>query len=393
MFSQSSQESLKSHLALWGLRRFTSDEQYFAWQRQVLSSRDVDRLHELVALKRRGTAADEAAFYDATADVKFLPVLYSQRYDYYCAVAPRVSACLNHARSVLDFGCGIGILTLFYARQHPDKEFVGLDRSPLSIARANEAAAALRLCNVRFERCDVTQQPCSGSYDAIIATHALVQAEQDPGLPSRDWTTFERADDPQQQQAFEERTGIAARFAALCGALAPCGRLIICEKTRQLGRRIAFQRAMGARGLEPFMQPEPIQYALVEEVVADGPLYVLARGPRAGSTWDEAPEPDQGRPYDPALLPNGTGESHHPLYENHWPSAQGVWAGLEGKQVLRQTTRQEPDGRQFHVELGTAGGLLYLYCANTFDQRQLVLMRVQQRGHLEQYYREIVEAV
>ena len=53
-------------------------------------------------------------------------------------------------------------------------------------------------------------------------------------------------------------------------------------------------------------------------------------------------------------------------------------------------TLTEPDGRQLHVELGTTSGQCYLYCANTFDQRQLVMMRMEQRRALEQYYVEIL---
>ena len=45
-----------------------------------------------------------------------------------------------------------------------------------------------------------------------------------------------------------------------------------------------------------------------------------------------------------------------PLYENHWPSAQRVWEQLHDKHLLKEITRQEPDGRQLHVELGKAGG-------------------------------------
>jgi SAM-dependent methyltransferase len=389
---QSFLDPLKIHLASWGLKRFTSDAEYFAWQRQVLSPEELNRLHELVELKRRGTAADEAAFYDATAAPRILPVLYSQRYDYYCAIGPLVTARIADAQSVLDFGCGVGILTTFYAAQFPGKQFVGIDRSPQSVVRANETAAARGLRNVRFERHDLERQSLSAeSYDLILATHALVQAEQDPGLPSRDWTTFERDDDAQRQRAFEARTGIGLKLDQLCAGLASHGRLIVFEKTRQLARRVPFQRALAARGLMLLEEPKLIRYQVVEETADDGPFYLLARGGKDGLPWDESPEPDEGAPFDDARLADQPHDTAGPLYENHWPSAQLVWEGLRGKQVLEETTRQESDGRQFHVELGTAGRLPYLYCANTFDQRQLVLMPPARRAELEQYYGEIVQ--
>lgn len=384
-------ESLTRHLQSFGLRRFTSDADYFAWQRRVLSPSELDRLHQLVDLKRRGTPADETAFYDATADPRILPVLYSQRYDYYCAVGPPVAASLADAKTVLDVGCGIGILALFYARQYPEKQFVGIDRSPVSIRRAAEQAAGFALANVRFERRDITDDSPSESYDCIIATHAVLQAEHDAGTPSRDWTTFERSKEGGQQRAFEVRTGLGPRLDGLCARLSPDGRVILCEKTRQLARRIPFQRALAARGFQPIAPPRNVRYQLVEELADDGPLYVVRRGrAEEGPGWDETPEADGERPYDPADEPAVQNRSDEPLYENHGPSAQYEWARLQGKRIVMQATKQEPDGRQLHVELGTAGGRSYVYCANTFDQRQLVVMRDDQRSLLEQYYRDIV---
>jgi SAM-dependent methyltransferase len=390
MTTDSCRQRLLAHLDSWGLKRFTSDAEYFAWQRQVLSVDQTNRLHALVELKRRGTADDEAAFYDATADPQILPVLYSQRYDYYCAVGPRVAARIGDARTVLDFGCGVGILTTFYAARFPDITFVGIDRSPQSVAAASERALARGLRNVRFERHDMEQRPFSGSYDVIVATHALVQSEQDPGLPSRDWTTFERDVDRAQQRAFETRTGVGARLDHLCAGVAAGGRMLVCEKTRQLARRVPFQRALASRGLALLAAPESIRYQLVEEAVDDGPFYVLAHGPEQGLCWDECPEPDEEAPFDPGRLPEAGSDHAVPLYENHRPSAQRVWERLAGKQVLEETTRRESDGRQLHVEIGRAGPLAYLYCANTFDQRQLVIVESGRQALVQTYYREIM---
>jgi hypothetical protein len=63
---------------------------------------------------------------------------------------------------------------------------------------------------------------------------------------------------------------------------------------------------------------------------------------------------------------------------------------LKDRVVTQEMTRQQPDGRQVHVELGTSGGVRYLYCANTFDQRQLVIVEPVRALMLEDYYREIL---
>jgi SAM-dependent methyltransferase len=389
MINDSLVQSLHSHLAWWGLKRFTSDADYFSWQHALLSPADLAHLTTLAGQKRGGERGDEIAFYDLTAQPQILPVLYSQRYEYYCAIGLRMAARFGNADRILDFGCGVGILTTWYAAQYPEKQFVGIDRSPASIAVARKKARELGLSNLRFECVDIEAGNVHESYDLIVATHALIQAEHDLGIPSRNWQTFERARDAKQQNAFERRTGIGVRLDRLSASLVQKGRMIVFEKTRQLARCVPFQRALATRGLELAEVPERIRYGLIEEVADDGPLYVVQKVGGALLDWDEAPEPDEGRPFDRARLKTDSHDPDAPLYENHWPSAQGVWEHLRDKRLISEITHQEPDGRQLHVELGQAEEGLYLYCANTFDQRQVVIVEAARAGMLESYYHEI----
>ncbi|HET9845216.1 MAG TPA: methyltransferase domain-containing protein [Nitrospira sp.] len=391
MTTPSVQQALSDHLAQWGLRRFSTDEAYARWQRQELSPDELSALHQHVERKRHGSSADETAFYDLTAAPRVLPVLYSQRYEYYVAIATVVDAHLGEARTILDFGCGPGILTTFYARRFPHAEVTGVDRSATCIAQANRKADELGLKNVRFVCADLVEGPAIAQYERVVATHALVQSEQDPGLPSFSWRTFERALDVQAQAAFEDRTGLGCRLDRLAAAMVPAGRLVVFEKTRQLSRRIPLQRAFAARGLKPFEQPRPIRYSLVEEVSDDGPLFVLARSEESAGAWNEDPEPDEGLPFDRVGLTSRSSSPEEPLYENHWPSAQQAWEQLDDKKVIKEATAEESGGRQLHVELGTAEGFRYLYCANTFDRRQLVIVEPAQAAMLHTYYQEIIQ--
>jgi len=389
MIADSLQRALNAHLEFWKLRRFDSDEAYFEWQRLTLRPEDLSLLHHQVEQKRRGSSADEIAFYDATADPRILPVLYSQRYEYYLAVGALTAERIGRAASVLDFGCGPGILTTFYARLFPEISFLGVDRSPQSVRRAEVQAAALGLRNVRFECLDIVDRRPSVPVDLIVATHTLVQAEQDPGLPSRDWKTFERDRDAAGQRGFEERTGIGSRLDALSSLLAAGGRMVGFEKTRQLSRRVPFQRALASRGLVQTEPSRPVRYSLVEEVAEDGPFYTLQKTGNATVEWDEAPEPDEGPPFDPPAESSAAG-ADAPLYENHYPSAQSVWLGLGGRVVVREQTLSEADGRQLHAEYGRCDAGGYVYCANTFDRRQLVIVEPARVAMMDAYYREIV---
>lgn len=385
--------ALREHLAWWGLRHIESDAAYFSWQREVFSPEDLAALHRSIEAKRAATGGSSAeiAFYDLTAQSRFIPALYSQRYEYNLEVGSRIPAHLKGAQTILDAGCGIGLLTTFYAQRCPGATVVGIDRSLASITLARQRAQALGLNNLRFECLDMDQYELSGCYDLIVATHALLQAEQDPGLPSSDWQDFTRALDAGAQSDFEQRTGVGRRLDRLRGVLAATGRMILFEKTRQLARRIPFQRALAARGLMPLRSPEPIRYRSIEEVTDDGPLYVTGLVSSSDLlAWDEAPEPDDAPPLDVEQLRSVRVDRDQPLYENHGASAQQAWGNLPAKQVVEQVTRKETDGRQLHVEWGGAGEFVYLYCANTFDQRQLVVVEQARAAMVHTYYREIV---
>ena len=384
---------LQRHLAWWGLRHIESDAAYFAWQRDVFTPQELDALHRSIDAKRQaahGSAAD-IAFYDLTARPRSVPALYSQRYEYYVEVGSRIAARLEDAGTILDVGCGIGLLTTFYAAQCPHATFVGIDRSSASIALARQRTQDLGLTNLRFECVDLDQHSPAGRFDVIVATHVLLQAEQDPGLPSCDWQDFTRALDRQAQSDFEQRTGVGPRLDRLRVALTPHGRVMVFEKTRQLARRIPFQRALAARGLQLLAPPELVRYRSIEEVSDDGPLYVTGLAPSSNPLpWDESPEPDRVPPLTIEQLRSVHVPQDQPLYENHGASAQQDWLDLPAKQVLDQVTRTEADGRQLHVEWGRAGEFVYLYCANTFDQRQLVVIEPARAAMVETYYREIL---
>ncbi|HEU5091256.1 MAG TPA: hypothetical protein VFT30_01140, partial [Nitrospira sp.] len=109
--------------------------------------------------------------------------------------------------------------------------------------------------------------------------------------------------------------------------------------------------------------------------------------------WDEEPERDQGQLFDPDAVSISPGDVNAPLYENHWPSAQAAWDQLKDREVIRETTRQALDGRQVHVERGSFRGQHYLYCANTFDQRQLVIVEEVRSAMLDEYYQEIIRGL
>lgn len=475
---------LAQHLAKWGLREFFHERDYYAWQRQSLPSQVLHRLNELAEHRQGGiNTQSDREFYDLASSSNVLPVLYSQRFGYYRAVGAAIAQILKPGKSVLDVGCGVGILTTWYASLCPSCVFTGLDRSAQSISVAQQHAQSMELHNVSFQTFAIPEDDLPGKFDVIISTHALFQSETDPGLPSRSWESFDRDVIPQQQRVCETRTGIGDRLDWLLARMSSSGQLLAFEKASHLGRRALFQRALAARGLWCEQDPVFLRYVSMDEQIQDGPLYALVlkptdirfreapiiepmdcvyrcQGSDAELVWSKFSQSGSSDPLvqfqlgqqdiqwqvfhsESGLLGGrfsvsgaftgvliGTeaeekllmrlieelaqatkrgedlkeilqdiwsgGESSDsqwtPLYENHFPSAQRVWQGLTNRVVQRETTQSKADGQQYHVELGRcAGQLAYLYWANTFDQRQLVVMEVDREEILHEYFSESAE--
>ncbi|MDA0738918.1 MAG: methyltransferase domain-containing protein [Nitrospirae bacterium] len=472
---------LAQHLAQWGLREFFQERDYYAWQKQSLSPEVLQHLNELAEQRQGGLDSEsDREFYDLASSSMVLPVLYSQRFGYYRTVGAAISQRLEPGTSVLDFGCGVGILTTWYASMFPGSVFIGVDRSRQSIEVARQRAKAMNLQNVSFYSCVVPQDQPSETFDVIISSQALFQSESDPGIPSQSWESFQREDDPEHQRGYETPTGIGERLDWLLARLNPLGRLLAFEKAYHLGRRVLLQRAFAARGLSCDQEHVFLRYASLDEYELDGPLYSLtvnpttiafdekplvnpiervyrSQGRNADWVWAKISEhgsldqPEEARwgdyeiqwqlcrtaagvlcgrflvpnvfagvlvgfyedeefiksLFDDVLKAGRSGKTPQemvretwtieesfetqwiPLYENHSASAEEVWRGLIERAVQRETTQEGLGGQQYHVELGhCAGQLAYLYWANTFDQRQLVIMEVERQHILEEYFSE-----
>ncbi len=472
---------LEDYLQSWGLQPFHDEAAYYDWQKQALSAADLSSLHHLSQLRKdHADPSADIQFYDFAATPNILPILYSQRYDFFCRLGLAIAERLTTATRVLDFGCGVGILTTFWATLFPDSTFVGIDRSPNSIAVASEQAAQRGLSNIRFEHVHIPDDELIGEYDCLISTHVLFQAENDPGLCSRHWSSFERGHETSLQQQGEDRTGVGARLEVLCRLLSNSGKILLCEKARHLGRKILLQRAVARRGFQNRSEPLALTYTSINERIEDGPLYEIDRGKTTSTfQWDEQPECSEGQSlyvcsgstvnhvcsalgvrlpaesqmvggnvkrevpwvevgnwggamsYGVLCTPQGfqgliwgglqeepllvqslkrfetmtkeevvqsvqhiwglneqTEEAEPiPCYENHTSAAQTIWESLPDRSIQEEKTFNESDGRSMHIELGAAGPFRYVYWANTYDQRQLIMADALHADWLVSYYR------
>jgi SAM-dependent methyltransferase len=76
--------------------------------------------------------------------------------------------------TVLEAGCGVGAQTLLLAGNSPHAQFVSVDISPESLARAQERVLAEGFTNVTFRRADICNLPFSaGTFDHVFVCFTL----------------------------------------------------------------------------------------------------------------------------------------------------------------------------------------------------------------------------
>lgn len=74
---------------------------------------------------------------------------------------------LPPAGRVLDFGCGFGLFSLYYASLAEGRRMTGIDLDAARIARAQKSAAKLGLANLRYEVGDVLAWQPDAPFDAV----------------------------------------------------------------------------------------------------------------------------------------------------------------------------------------------------------------------------------
>jgi len=189
--------SLASHLSLYGIRHFETDE-YWDWASGKLGekkARELDGLRDKVTKRcAKKHPRDVKIFYDAVADPEIAPIILSMKAGAMRASGEAVAERLAGRKNILDLGCGIGALSTWYAR-HAQSRVTGVDFSEASIALAERMAEKLKFKNARFlvwdlcitphranravqqerapDRRLIRQPPLLGQFDAVVDTQTL----------------------------------------------------------------------------------------------------------------------------------------------------------------------------------------------------------------------------
>jgi len=89
-------------------------------------------------------------------------------------------------KTLLDLGCGQGLITCFIAAENPKLEITGIDYSPLSIERAIERARKYGLQNTSFkvDNLENTMRD-ENQYGIILCCHSIAEDNEHPNFINR----------------------------------------------------------------------------------------------------------------------------------------------------------------------------------------------------------------
>lgn len=152
-------------------------------------------------------------------------------------------------QSILELGCGTGILTGMIAEVCPDAEITGIDLSPGMLLKAAEKP---ELGGVRFLAQDLRDPWPAGHYDAIVSSLCLHHVPR------------------------EDRVMVARRAAR---ALAPFGRFI-CGDIFRAGNdwEEAVQREIWRKGMRRGNVPDQIIQGMLVQRERNMPAFTTAAG-------------------------------------------------------------------------------------------------------------------
>lgn len=166
--------TLREHLARYGFRDFDSSDFYRYWGGRQLGehkARMLDRLRK--SLEKDDARPDDVLrFYDFIAEPAVAGVVHSMKTDAIRASGEAVWERIKGRKKILDFGCNIGYLTTWYAKQGGNR-VTGIDISERSIDQAKSMAEPLGCDNVTFVHGEVRKVFHDAQFDAIVDTQTL----------------------------------------------------------------------------------------------------------------------------------------------------------------------------------------------------------------------------
>lgn len=174
--------TLQQHLNdAYGIVAF-SDDEYWNWGgKKLFDAIGEDGVRRFEKIRKpmqggRATPSERIAFYDFAANPEIASVVHSMKADAIRASGEAVLQRIHDAINVLDFGCNNGFLTTWYAISKPESTITGIDLSSSCIQSARKKAMQIQISNVNFIAGDPRRELRKATYDAIVDTQSVMEA-------------------------------------------------------------------------------------------------------------------------------------------------------------------------------------------------------------------------
>ena len=131
-------------------------------------------INERGKAERMGTRPDDEGFYRTKHRDMTVSMAVSGAFD--GDIIRRILEWLDDStvcvgEHVLDIGCENGLMTCYLAMNHPESDFIGIDRSKEAIACADSLKERFGITNVRFEVMDA--KDLNGSFDTVLCSRNI----------------------------------------------------------------------------------------------------------------------------------------------------------------------------------------------------------------------------
>jgi SAM-dependent methyltransferase len=165
---------ITDHLLTFGIRRFDSDE-YWAWGGRELGVKKGMKLEALrdPIVDGKATGSDFLAFYDFIADKKIAAVVHSMKADAIAKTGSVIDAQLPEEGVIVDLGCSIGYLSMYFALGSEKRHVIGIDISRASVRRAKDEADRRKIKNVTFIHADYIEPLSIPAVDRVTSCQSL----------------------------------------------------------------------------------------------------------------------------------------------------------------------------------------------------------------------------
>ena len=358
-------DKIDTFLQSEGILPTTDPHRFWRWAEGQLGRQGAKQFQEDINRRSHLDNEDSIRFYDSIGKPRQALVASSFEYGLLQQIGRWIEPQLPQEGTVLELGCGPGLLTRFYALARPNVRFVGIDVSEEAIETARRNAQGKAYGNVSFLVHDLRELEELPSIQADCIISGRVFSELMTRVRRRR-SSWDELNFPPPTPDLD----LFARQALLtCAMLAsPGGKFLVTERLTDFDRLNRLWCLIGAAGFLPDRNSMlPISW---KDVSGSHQTWFFSA--KALDSVGSSRTSADVQPLQPSDLPmltreiEATGSPTRILLDG--TLAWYAWQALKIEEKLEEGLYLWPAGEEIHFELGLAkDGLGYSFIASNTD--------------------------